>query len=161
MGFDALYSGVVDPFEALIGDLRPRLARAFSAAYGLDRGQDALAEALAWAWEHGDKLLVMDNPGGYLYRVGQSRSRPRRPRPETFPPPSQLRLPDVEPGLPAALGALSERQRACVALVIVHEWTYQEVADLLDIGRSSVQAHVDRGLEKLRAELGVTEHAGS
>lgn len=150
---------MVDAFEAVIGELRPRLARAFSAAYGLDRGQEALAEALAWAWEHADELLAMDNPGGYLYRVGQSRSRPRRGRPATFPSPIRLGIPAIEPGLPAALGALSERQRVCVALVVVQEWTHQEVADLLAIGRSSVQAHVDRGLEKLRAALGVTEHA--
>jgi len=152
---------VVDRFEELIGDGRPGLARAFAAAYGLDRGQEALAEALAWAWEDRDRVLEMDNPGGYLYRVGQSRSRPRRWRKPTvvFPPAPDLGLPEIEPALPDALTQLSVRQRVCVALVVADEWTYQEVADLLGIGRSSVQSHVERALEKLRRAMGVTEHA--
>lgn len=151
----------MDAFEALIVELRPRLARAFSAAYGLDRGQEALAEALAWASEHRDRLVTMVNPGGYLYRVGQSRTRPSRSRRQgvVFPAPTTLGLPDVEPGLPEALAALSERQRVCVALVVIDEWTYQEVADLLGVQRSSVQSHVGRALEKLRDALGVTARA--
>jgi len=69
-------------FEVLIGGLRPRLARALVAAYGPERGQEAVAEALADAWEHFEDVRVMPNPAGYVYRVGQSRSRPRR-RPVT------------------------------------------------------------------------------
>lgn len=76
-----------------------------------------------------------------------------------FPPAPELGLPEVEPALPEALPRLSVRQRVCLALVVVDEWTYQEVADLLGIGRSSVQSHVGRALEKLRQAMGVTEHA--
>ena len=147
----------VDAFDELIAGLRPGLARAFAAAYGRDRGEDALAEALAWAYEHRFRLLGMENPGGYLYRVGQSRSRSRRDR-HAFPAPAVLGLPDVEPGLPDALASLSDRQRACLALVIVDEWTYEEVAVLLGITRSSVQSHVERALQKLRKRLGVDQH---
>lgn len=150
--------GVEDPFETLVEELRTRLARAFASAYGVERGQEALAEALAWAWEHADQVLAMENPGGYLYRVGQSRSRSRR-RGVAFPPPDDLGMPDIEPGLPSAWAALSERQRICVGLVTADQWTYQEVADLLGVGRSSVQAHVDRGLAKLRQALGVSDDA--
>lgn len=149
----------MDAFDELIAGLRPGLARAFAAAYGRDRGEDALAEALAWAYEHRSRLLGMQNPGGYLYRVGQSRSRGRRDSRPAFPSPSVLGLPDVEPGLPDALASLSDRQRACLALVIVDEWTYEEVAELLGIKRSSVQSHVERALHKLRKGLGVDEHA--
>lgn len=145
-----------DGFESLVEELRPRLARAFAAAYGLDRGQEALAEAFAWAWEHAEEVMAMDNPGGYLYRVGQSRSRDRR-RQVGFPAPGTLGMPDIEPALPVAWATLSERQRLCVALVSAGQWSHQEVADLLGIGRSSVQVHVDRGLAKLRSELGVSD----
>ena len=41
----------VDDFDALIEDVRPRLARAFVAAYGRQRGEEALGEAMAVAWE--------------------------------------------------------------------------------------------------------------
>jgi RNA polymerase sigma-70 factor (ECF subfamily) len=66
-------------------------------------------------------------------------------------------LPWVEPGLPAALGKLSARQRQVVVLVHGFEYTHQEVADLLGISRSSVQNHVERGLATLRSELEVTD----
>ena len=141
-------------FESFVARVRLRLARAFAAAYGIDRGQDALAEALGYAWEHFDDLSVMANPVGLLYRVGQSRTRSRR-RPVVFPTSSERGLPEVEPELPAALARLSERQRVCVVLVFGFEWTHQEVADLLGLTRSSVQNHVERGLARLRDAIGV------
>ncbi|MCP4959140.1 MAG: hypothetical protein GY925_07705 [Actinomycetia bacterium] len=59
----------------------PRLRRAFLGTVGVDRMPDAVSEALAFAWEHWDRVAVMGNPVGYLFRVGQSRTRNRkRPR---------------------------------------------------------------------------------
>jgi RNA polymerase sigma-70 factor (ECF subfamily) len=145
-------------FDALIEVVRPRLARAFVAAYEPERGEEALAEALAYAWQHFDKLTAMENPAGFLYRVGQSRSRPRR-RPPAFPSPGEIGLPHVEPRLVDGLHELSERQRVCVVLVHGFDWTHQEVADLLGLSRSSVQNHVERGIESLRRAMGVTNDA--
>ena len=60
----------------------PKLRVALMAAYGPERGREATAEALAYAWEHWERVHGMVKPVGYLYRVGQSKSRPRlRPRP--------------------------------------------------------------------------------
>jgi DNA-directed RNA polymerase specialized sigma24 family protein len=146
-----------DEFDRFAADARARLSRAFVAAYGPDRAQDALAEALAYAWSHFEELKVMINPLGYLYRVGQSRTRPRK-RPPEFPPTSTLGIPDVEPGLVEALATLTERQRICVVLIHGYEWTYKEVADLLGTSRSSVQNHLERGLCALREAIG-TPHA--
>ena len=146
-----------ETFEFLIAELRPRLARAFVAAYGLERGQEALAESMGYAWEHFDQVRSMVNPGGYLYRVGQSRTR-ERSQPD-FPLPRTVGLPDIEPGLAQALLALSERQRTCVALVHCYGYTHDEVADLLGLSRSSIQSHVERGLAHLRHSLGASDHA--
>jgi len=143
-------------FETFVHDVRPRLARAFLAAYGVERGQEALAEALAYAWEHYGELRQMENAAGYLYRVGQSRSRARRHAPMLLPAPIDIGLPDVEPGLPRALSALTERQRVCVVLVHAYGWTHQEVADVVGLRRSSVQNHVERGLGRLRAAIGAS-----
>jgi DNA-directed RNA polymerase specialized sigma24 family protein len=140
---------------ALLDEVRPRLARAFGAAYGVERGEEALGEAIAYAWEHRDEVLIAENPAGLLYRVGQSRSRPRS-RPHVLPPPVDLGIPDIEPDLVPALEELTERQRTCVALVIGHRHSHQEVADLLGISKSSVQQHVDRAMDHLRTRLGVT-----
>jgi RNA polymerase sigma-70 factor (ECF subfamily) len=150
----------VDDFDVFIKHLRPRLARAFVAAYGPERGEEALAEAMAVAWEQFDDIARMENPAGFLYRVGQTRSKPRRRlQSMTFPMPENLGLPDIEPALPHALDQLTERQRVCVALVHGFGWTHQEVADLLDVARTSVQNHVERGLQRIRSEMGVTPHA--
>ncbi len=140
-------------FEPFLEEIRPRLARAFVAAYGPDRGQDALAEALAFAWEHFERVRAMANPAGYLYRVGQSRTRSRR-TPVAFPRVGQDGIPAVEPLLAPALESLTERQRVCVVLVHGFGWTHHEVADLLGLSRSSIQNHVERGLAQLRGAIG-------
>lgn len=138
-------------FEGFALDAEIRLRRAFIATYGVDRAAEATAEALAWAWEHRDRLDGMTNPVGYLYRVGQSRTRPRR-RPE-LPTPAALGLPDVEPRLISELAALPERQRVAVWLVHACEWTHGEVAEALGISTSAVSTHVARGTERLRSRL--------
>ncbi len=147
----------MEPYEQFFRAAEPRLRRALSAAYGPAVGREATIEALAWAWEHWDRTAQLTNPLGYLYRVGQTearrlRSKPNRaaPGPATSPAAG-----DVEPGLDAALADLSEAQRTVVVLVHGFEWTHQEVADLLDISRSSVQTHLERGLRRLRARLEV------
>jgi RNA polymerase sigma factor (sigma-70 family) len=63
--------------------------------------------------------------------------------------------PWIEPELLPALAALTERQRVAVVLVHGFGWTHREVAELTDIAVTSVQNHVERGLEKLRAALEV------
>lgn len=147
-------------FEAFITGMRPRLGRAFVAAYGVERGAEALSESLAVAWERFEEVSVMANPAGYLFRVGQSRSRPRkRVEASRFPPPAELGLPDVEPGLPDALACLTERQRVCVVLVHGYDWTQREAAELLNLSASAVQNHVERGIRRLRHEMGVQRHA--
>jgi DNA-directed RNA polymerase specialized sigma24 family protein len=98
----------------------------------------------------------LDNPGGYLYtlakRWGWKQKRRLRPLPDVgvFDPPL------TEPGLPRALGHLSPMQRQAVYLVEGLGMTQQEVADLLGVGRTTVQTHLERALSNLREELGVT-----
>lgn len=52
------------------------LRQALIAAYGPNVGPDVTAEAFAYAWENWDRLKAMQNPAGYLYRVGQSQRGP-------------------------------------------------------------------------------------
>jgi hypothetical protein len=49
----------------LVEAIEPRLAR----AYGPGRSEEALAEAIACAWEHRSEVLAMENPAGFLYRM--------------------------------------------------------------------------------------------
>ncbi|WP_062380259.1 sigma-70 family RNA polymerase sigma factor [Demequina pelophila] len=133
----------------------PRLRVAFGARYGDVDGRDATAEALAYAWEHWDRVRAMDNPVGYLFRVGESKTRRIRRRTPVMAALPPEGLPEVEPGLPAALSRLPERQRMCVVLATGLGWTYREVGELLDVSPSTVETHVRRGLEALRRRLGV------
>lgn len=147
-------------FEGFARLAERRLSIAFAAAYGPELGVEATSEALAYAWEHWDRVEQMENPIGYLYRVGQSRVRRfrwRRAPIAPLPPPAAEVW--IEPALLAGLEALSAYQRVSVVLVDGFNWTQNEVAELLGISRSSVQKHRERALSKLRDALEVGSHA--
>lgn len=103
-------------FRRFVSVAEPRLRRALVAAYGPDRGLEATAEALGYAWEHWGKGQSLSNPCGYLYRVGQSRTRISKRRNLV----SRAHEPEhwVEPRLGSALSALPKRQRVAVVLVL-------------------------------------------
>jgi RNA polymerase sigma factor (sigma-70 family) len=142
-------------FEQFAADAEPRLRRAFVAALGQQLGVEATSIALVYGWEHCERIREMANPVGYLYRVGRTRASRRRREPRFVPVPADMAH-EIEPALPAALDALSERQRAAVMMVHADGWTRQEAAEALDISVSSLDTHLTRGLERLRRALGVS-----
>jgi DNA-directed RNA polymerase specialized sigma24 family protein len=143
--------------DTAVGDafaeFAPRIRAALTPLADRDSVEDAVAEAFAYLCANADRVLVMANPGGYLYRVARSHLGRWRKHP-TLPPVPATVLPQVEPGLPAALAALSEKQRVAVFLMAGMGWTAAEVATYLDMGESSARTHYDRGLAKLRARGG-------
>ena len=146
-----------DGFDEFVRGHEARLRTALVLLYGPDAGREAAAEALAWAWEHWDRVAVMDAPVPYLCRVGQSRTRRIRRRTPASPFRTEANdeAPWVEPALGRALNDLTAQQRTCTVLVHCFGWTLSEVADLLDLTKSSVQTHVERGLGRLRIDLAV------
>ncbi len=142
-----------ESFTSFAETAEPRLRAALVAHFGPDRGREATAEALAYGWEHWERIRTMQNPAGYLYRVGQHTGF-RKPRRVVFPDVPRHSDPMVEPGLPKAMARLSSRQRAAVVLVHCYEWTPAEVAELLDVSVSTVRNHLDRGMRRLRTTLG-------
>jgi RNA polymerase sigma factor (sigma-70 family) len=140
-------------FDEFVLAIEPRLRRALVARLGSERGREATAEALAWAWEHRSRLGAIANPVAFLYRVGQSRSREAKTRPIFERPSTQDHL--FDPRLARALSALPERQRVTLLLVEGAGWTHVEVAKVLGIRVSTVQKHVERGRERLRRDLRV------
>ena len=48
---------------------------------------------------------------------------------------------------------LSEAQRVSVMLVHGFGWTYTEVGEYLDVTKSTVQTHLERGMARLRRDL--------
>lgn len=158
MGGGALLTSTAERFTAFVENSGRRIQHALMAALGPDAGADAAAEALAYGWQHWDRIEAMDNPAGYLYRVGRSRGarRPAWSRVDDELIVDDASAPWVEPALTGALGGLSERQRVVTLLVHGGGWTLAEVADLLGLDRGSVKKHAERGLAKLRAALEVS-----
>lgn len=146
-------SVTADGFEDFVVRFEPKLHAAFIARYGHDSGREATAVALAYAWEHWDRVHSMENPVGYLFRVGQTSLRQTRV-PVTYLPPSEdFAL--TEPKLLPALARLPKQQRISLILTQVEGWKLREVAELLKVSVPTVQKHVERGLASLRRSLGV------
>jgi DNA-directed RNA polymerase specialized sigma24 family protein len=151
-------SGARREFIELVEVNGPRLQSALMAALGPHAGDDAASEALMYGWRNWERVGAMENPVGYLYRVALNHGRRAAKLKAATPVPADLVVddpPHVEPGLPAALASLSERQRVATLLVHAEHWTFTEVADLLGIDPGSVKKHADRGLAKLRKALEV------
>ncbi|MEM8620415.1 MAG: sigma-70 family RNA polymerase sigma factor [Actinomycetota bacterium] len=145
-----------DRFAAFADGPGARLRQVLVAQHGVDLGVDLSADALAYAWEHWERIEPMDNPVGYLYRVARTAGRRQRrlARRDVFPPERDREHPPFDIGLHRALVALPERRRACVVLVHVFDWTYAETADALSVTVSVVRNELHRGLRQLRHELG-------
>ncbi len=157
MAHDAHDAQDAESFDSFCAVAESRLRQSLSAVLGSEAGREAAVDAMSYAWEHWERVRSMDNPIGYLFVVGRNRGRRqlRRRRP-TLLRVDHARTPWVEPGLPDALGRLAETQRVVVLLLHGFEWSMTEVADLLGVSKSTVQTHAERGIERLRAELGVT-----
>lgn len=142
-------------FSSFVAEVEPRLSRALTGTYGLEVGEEATRDALVYAWENWDRVSQMENPVGFLFRVGQSRSRRYRRRRIALPEVRSNELPHIEPDLPKALESLSERQRSALLLIHVEGLTERDAARAMGVSRVTVRRHADRALSKLRNFLEV------
>ncbi len=109
-----------------------------------------------YGWEHWERVEQMENPAGYLYRVGRDKARRMKPRKSSLQERSNpFRDPWVEPGLAPALDGLTEKQRVVVSLLHAFDWSMSEVAELLGVSKSTVQSYERRAMKKLQRALGV------
>ena len=145
-----------DTFTEFARRCEPGLRRGLTAAFGSEVGREAAADALVYGWQHWERVERMANPSGYLFRVGQNKARDIAGR---FRWSSRAEVvfeePWAEPGFGPAWSSLSDRQRTVIGLVHGFAWSLGEVAELLGVSKSSVQSHEQRGLKKLRRDLGV------
>ena len=138
-----------------------RVRQALVAFYGAEIGNEAADDAMAVAWERWHDIGVMDNPGGYVFRVGQTKARPHvrwRARRDLFPVTDVAdRSVDVSGlvDLLRALEGLDADQRTAVMLVKSFGYSHREVARLLAVSESVVNNLVHRGVLKLRSLMGV------
>lgn len=144
-----------ETFDVFVTQVQPQLERALSGHLPAPMVGDAVAEAFAYAWEHRHRILPMTNPVGYLYRVAQSRSRRRKQG--LLPWKSDDAIPEIEPGLPAAMAGLSPKQSQAIWLVHAAGMTHVETGEAMGISASTVANHLERGMARLRTELGVDQ----
>jgi RNA polymerase sigma factor (sigma-70 family) len=146
-----------DDLTSFVAAYLPRLRAALLAWAGEDAVDEAVAETLLHLSRQPERVLGMANPRGYLYRVARSKLRGSRRKVPVLPPVPAAHLPEIEPGLPAALASLPERQRVALFLMAGLGWTAREVGEVLGIAPTSVHNHYQRGLARLRETIGEVE----
>jgi DNA-directed RNA polymerase specialized sigma24 family protein len=147
-------------FSSFVDENETELRHALTARFGLEVGKEAAVDALAYGWEHWDRLYSIDEPVAHLYAVGKDRvHRMKQSRRVVFPTVPVEHTPSVEPGLSQAISDLPERQRSVVLLINGYDWTHDEVADVLNVSTSSVQRHGDRAMDALGRKLGIKTSA--
>ena len=158
--FDARYAGFLES----LADLRPRLHRYCARMTGsVMDGEDVIQEAVFEAYRKLDQFDGGRALGPWLFRIAHNRCidflRRREVRQEAE---AAVAEPDVVlPVEPAgsALGAAMERlvtqlppkERSCILLKDVFDYSLEEIADLVDSTPGGVKAALNRGRGKLEA----------
>jgi RNA polymerase sigma factor (sigma-70 family) len=124
--------------------------------------EDVAQEAFVKVYERWDRVALMDDPVGYLYRTALNERRGRARRALRWRRRSLFeRAPDDQTSASAiaraevmrALAALTEEQRAVVALVEYVGMEPSEAASVLGISAEAARARLHRAREAMRQEL--------
>lgn len=165
---DELHVRHISSFDDFYRLHRLPIARALSMTLGdVDLAGEATDEAMARAYQRWDRVSHLDNPGGWVYRVGLNWScsvirRITRPAPiwvapATYAPPPTVQDPIVD----RALASLPADQRAVVVCRFLLGWSEQQTADSLGIKTGTVKSRLHRALERLAPLLTPLQEAPS
>ncbi len=144
-------------FHEFYSEARPSVGRALALTLrNADLAADCVDEALVRAYQRWDRVSGLDNPAGWVYRVGlnHARSRVRRllrrppARPEIY---HEIQVSD--PAIERALAALPIDQRAVVVCRHLLGWSEAQTAAALRIRPGTVKSRLSRALTRLEAEL--------
>jgi RNA polymerase sigma-70 factor (ECF subfamily) len=149
-------------FEAIVRDQTTRL---FSLAYSILRdvqeSEDAVQDTLELAWKGWKSQRDPESRPAWLRTICIRRSlRVRGGLLKRFflderRPEFEQRQPEqADPDLDRAFRNLSIQQRAVVVLHYQHGFSLDECADLMKCRPGTARSHLNRALDKLRAELG-------
>jgi DNA-directed RNA polymerase specialized sigma24 family protein len=140
--------------QEFVAEHGARLRRALVGRYGVEIGIEAYSDALEYAWAHWARVASMANPVGYLFRVGQSRSRRHRARRVPSQPQIQQDRADAEyPELHEALWRLPPAHRTAVLLVHGYGYSYHDAAEYMAVSEAALRNYVHRGVTRLRKLL--------
>jgi RNA polymerase sigma factor (sigma-70 family) len=149
-------------FDELFGRLFPVIARTVvRIVEDRDEAKDVTAEAFARAHARWRKIGRLDWREAWITRVAVNLAIDRRRR-------HPLRMVNSDIGrdptdaiadhevLVAAMGRLSQRQRAIVGLRYLVGLPIAEIAERMGLAEGTVRVHLSRGLRRLRLNLEVT-----
>ncbi len=151
-----------DDFDEFCVAVQPSLARALALTLNdAELGRDAAAEGLTRAWARWSSVSAMDNPAGWVYRVGlnwaRSRLRKRRREVTTAFPPDRSRtsgsVDGYDDAVAAALARLSPDHRAVVVARYFLDWSEATTAAALEVPAGTVKSRLSRALERLDDDL--------
>lgn len=140
------------PFKKIV-QFREPLERALCARFGVDDGLDAASEAVAYGVEHWGRVGTMENPAGYLYRVGETAGRRLRGKwtsTELLVDEPQSCDAVVDLDLQRALAKLKPSRRVAIVLVHAHGYSYRDAARVLGVTETALANDLHRGLTRLR-----------
>lgn len=153
---------VVDalPFDDFYRARRDQIGRALAVTLRDNQlAADAVDEAMARAFQRWSQVSTLDNPSGWVYRVGLNWSRSflrraLRPAPIWVTGPDTSPAPAFsDPSIDAALAQLSIDQRAVVVCRFLVGYSEAETAAALGIRPGTVKSRLSRALDRLRVLL--------
>jgi RNA polymerase sigma-70 factor (ECF subfamily) len=150
-------------FEAFYARHRDPIGRAL--AITLRDGElaaDALDEAMARAYQRWDQVSVLDNPAGWVYRVGLNWARSvvrKITRPGRTPRAFEMvsSSPAFDADIDRALRQLSVDQRAVVVCRFFIGYSEAETAEALGVKAGTVKSRLSRALDALRTSTHIRQ----
>lgn len=149
-------------FDHFYRETRSSVIRALAATLGSNElAVESTDEALARACQRWERVGRLDNPAGWVYRVGLNHARNgirRSVRRLTHPVFDDAISPSADtdvadPAIAAALLTLSFDHRAVVVCRFVLGWSEEQTAEALAIRPGTVKSRLSRALIKLERRL--------
>lgn len=147
-------------FEAFYRANADRLHRALAVTLRRDDlAAEAVAEAMARAYARWSTVSRLENPAGWVFRVGLNWATSWWRKVRREQPPADdaahplLRPPDGAVAARDALAKLPEAQRAVITCRVLLDLSTAETATALRINEGTVKSRLARGLAALRLEL--------
>jgi RNA polymerase sigma-70 factor (ECF subfamily) len=146
-----------DGFAAFYSSARTSVGRALAVTLGdSDLASDAVDEAMVRAYQRWDRVSTLDNPAGWVYRVGLNHARSRLRRLLRRPPPPHTIAAEftvADPAIERAIARLSVDHRAVVVCRHLLGWSEAQTAAALELRPGTVKSRLTRALTRLEAEL--------
>ena len=146
-------------FEVFFLDARPRLLGAMTLTTG-DRyaAEEIVQEAFFRVWQRWDRVGVMSDPVGYLYRTAMNTHRSTYRRTVRAAKRIVVRPPEDDPfvrvaaadAVLRALVAMTPRQRAVIVLMELQGYDAAEVASMLGIKPGTVHVLASKARAAIR-----------